>query len=397
MTSRFLLALGVGLLLSGCGADPAPPSGDGEAPGPDTAEQVDDGKADSVELRVRTGVTTLWVRKLATVDVGPTGPRVTIHARTSRNLASAFSWVPDDAFGTTSVVSARKLEVVLDEGHEINTLLSGLPILVNIDTTTGSPSHYTARFQLVPRLGSFHGSSALHPSTVVRPVYVRDEEDPLRYRGHVRGDDALSTLSVTGAMSVNPLSATEVDFDWTYEGLMAAGFPASNVITLSAAPLEKQAALDLKVLSLSMTTLDPYSVWPDPECKAEVSQCIAATAGADLGDCGSYHEVQVCGAQAAPSADVFAQDLSTHLVEWYAAHGADVAAMGGNTLELAQAAVSASKVSELSDPEDDPYAHDFSTTVVFSHPDVVFPGSDSVWFGAYDRQSGALLEVYDFN
>ncbi|MCA9592209.1 MAG: hypothetical protein KC776_02835 [Myxococcales bacterium] len=397
MANRILFALGLVLALSGCGADPAPAPVDSEAPGPDTAEQVDDGKADSVELRVRTGVTTLWVRKLATVDAGPAGPRVTIHARTSRNLASAFSWVPDDAFGTTNVVSARKLEVVLDEGHEINTLLSGMPILVNIDTTTGSPNHYTARFQLVPRLGSFHGSSALHPSTVVRPVYVRDEQNPLRYRGHVRGDDALSALSVSGAVSVNPVSTTEVDFDWTYESLMAAGFPAGNTITLAAEPLEKHAELELKVLSLSMTTLDPYSVWPDPECQAEVSQCIAATAGADLGDCGSYREVQVCGAQAAPSANVFAQDLSTHLVDWYAAHGADVAAMGGNSLAQAQAAVSASKVSELTDPEDDPYAHDFATTVVFSHPDVVFPGSDSVWFGAYDRQSGALLEVYDFN
>lgn len=31
-----------------------------------------------------------------------------------------------------------------------------------------------------------------------------------------------------------------------------------------------------------------------------------------------------------------------------------------------------------------------------AHPDVVFPGSDRVWFGAYDRESGELVEIQDF-
>jgi hypothetical protein len=53
-------------------------------------------------------------------------------------------------------------------------------------------------------------------------------------------------------------------------------------------------------------------------------------------------------------------------------------------------------MSEVEDSEDDPYGYDLSTTLVLSHTDAVFPGGDSVWFGAYDRETLALIEVYSF-
>ena len=98
-----------------------------------------------------------------------------------------------------------------------------------------------------------------------------------------------------------------------------------------------------------------------------------------------------------PDASTFAGDFAQHLVGWYAEHAADVAASGGNTLEQAQQAIDLGAVTELVDSSEDPYGHDLSTTQVFSHPDVVFPGSDNVWYGAYDRGTGELLEIYDFN
>jgi hypothetical protein len=70
--------------------------------------------------------------------------------------------------------------------------------------------------------------------------------------------------------------------------------------------------------------------------------------------------------------------------------------MGGASLADAQAAISVGGISEVLDGEDDPYGHDLSTTLVLSHPDVVFPGGDSVWFGAYDRETLSLLQVYTF-
>jgi hypothetical protein len=392
-------------LAAGCSAASVEPAGDDDAIGPDTAEQLDDGKSDSLELGVRAGVTTLWMRKLAFVDVGPDGqPRVTLRGRTSRDLASVHSWVPDDAFGTADTVSQRKFEVVLDDGHEINSLLSGLPISVAIETKTGSVRSYTARMRLVPRLASFSGSSALHPSTVVSPVFVRNPDNPLRYRGTLRSDKPLTALQVLSDEAGDPLvSAIDAErwrFDWTYDGLSLAAFPAGDTIRMrgesSTGPLEKSAKFELRVLSLAFTTKDPYLAWPEPACKPAVAQCIAETAGDDLGACGSYREVARCGDAAVSETAAFAADLSAHLVAWYATYGADVIGMGGNTLEQAQAAVSKDAAYELVDPEDDPYAHDFSTARVFAHPDVVFPGSDRIWYGAYDRASGELIQLYDF-
>jgi hypothetical protein len=100
---------------------------------------------------------------------------------------------------------------------------------------------------------------------------------------------------------------------------------------------------------------------------------------------------------AAPSLDeTFTEDLSRHLGEWYETYGADVAAAGGNDLLSAQEAISADLVELVTDTEDDPFGYDLTTTDLLAHPDVAFPGSDAVWFGAYDKATGELLEVARF-
>ncbi len=167
--------------------------------------------------------------------------------------------------------------------------------------------------------------------------------------------------------------------------------------TQASGVLTKKAELEARVLRVSMTTKDPSVAWPEKPCEADVLACVKATAGTDLGECGSYREVSRCIGQAVSHAEQFVSDFASHLIGYYATHGADIAAMGGNTLEQAQQTISLDAVHELTDPEEDPYAHDFETTIVLSHPDVVFPGSDIVWFGAYDRASGELIEIYDFN
>jgi hypothetical protein len=88
--------------------------------------------------------------------------------------------------------------------------------------------------------------------------------------------------------------------------------------------------------------------------------------------------------------------LAQALLGWYATHGADVEAMGGNTQAEAEGAIFVAAITEVQDAEDDPYGHDLSTTLVLSHPDVVFPGGDSAWFGAYQRETLALIDVYTF-
>jgi hypothetical protein len=393
--------------LVGCASETEAPTGqeDTSGVGPDTAEQLDDGKADSVELSVRTGVTTLWVDKIVAVGNANGQPVLTIAAHTSRNLASVSSWVPDDAFGEAKVVGPRSFTVTFTGGHEINTMLSDLPIFVDIQTKTGTPSKYTARLRLAARLARMSGSSSIKPSSVINPVYVRDEVNPLRYRGTAATTAPATAFSVLGEESSDPtvtsLSPTSWQFDWSYDNLALSAFPAGDFVTFEATTAngvkQKHAEFDMRVLSLAMTTKDASMVWPTPSCDPKVKSCVKATPGADLGACGSYREVQRCIYATDPDATTFAGDLTGHLVSWYAQHGADVASAGGNTLEQAQAAVSAGLVEEVTDPEGDPNAHDLSTTIVFSHPDVAYPGSDIRWFGAYDRGSGELLEIYDFN
>jgi hypothetical protein len=401
MIRRALVLLALGVL--GCAAETDSTSPQSEEMGPDTQEQLDDAKADSVELSVRTGVTTLWVDKLVKVGEANGQPTLTVSARTSRNLASVSSWVPDDAFGEAAIVGPRSFTVTFTGGHEINTMLSDLPIFVDIQTKTGTPNRYTARLRLASRLAHFSGSTAIKVSSVLSPVYVRDDVSPLRYRGTATA--TASAFAVLGGESSDPtVTATGGNgwqFDWTYDHLALSAFPSGDSVTFEATTSssikQKKADFEMRVLSLGMTTKDASSVWPTPDCKAAVKSCIQATPGDDLGACGTYREVQRCMYATDPDATTFASDLTWHLVSWYAAHGADVAAAGGNTLEQAQAAVSSSLVEEITDPEGDPNAHDLSTTIVFSHPDVAYPGSDIRWFGAYDRGSGELLEIYDFN
>jgi hypothetical protein len=215
----------------------------------------------------------------------------------------------------------------------------------------------------------------------------------------------LSSLAILSEEAADPalipLGANQWHFDWTYDALALAAFPRADGVSFEASSasgsLVKSARFEQRVLRIAMTTKDPYTLWPSPECDPEVAACMQATAGDDLGACGSYREVSRCDGMALPGPDRFASDLSDHLVGWYATHGADVAAAGGNTLEQAQQAIDAGSVTELTDPAEDPHGHDFADTIVLSHPDVAFPGSDNVWFGAYERASGTLLEIYDFN
>lgn len=93
----------------------------------------------------------------------------------------------------------------------------------------------------------------------------------------------------------------------------------------------------------------------------------------------------------------FVADLREHLVAHYMQYGDDIAMAGGNTLEEAQNAVTPVLVTELTDASEDPFGHDFAKFRVLSHPDVVFVGSDTVWFGAYARDTGVLVEIYSFN
>src|SRR5687768_8509167 len=100
------------------------------------------GKADAPELRVRAADMTLWVD--AAVRIGPRDGEVVVEllGRTSRNLTGAFAWVPDDRFGEAALIGPRSFAVRLRAGHELDSILSGLPLFVGLDVAGGAHPRY---------------------------------------------------------------------------------------------------------------------------------------------------------------------------------------------------------------------------------------------------------------
>jgi len=380
------------LLISACAVegDDAPEGEDGVG---DYDESVTDDKADGAELRARIDGLTVWVDPV----LQHTSAGWVIEGRASRNLESVFSFVPDDAFATAAITGARTFTVTFEPGHELNTLLSGLPILISVDPLTGANA--TAAVWAKPRLTNFAGSSRVYLNTTIAPVSVGNE---LVYRGGASTAVGWSNLAVWGDGGAGPQvvaqPARKYRVDWTYDALVAAQVVHASA-SKNGVTAEKTATLEVAVARLALTRLDPYEAWPR-ECEADVQACLDTLVGVDAGACGSYREVQSCGGvalAAAPSNATIVADLRAHLVGWYAAHGADVTAAGGNTLAAAQAAVDPSKLVKITSPDEDPEGHDLGTFHTYRHPDVTHPGSDIAWFVVYSRDTGELVSIYDFN
>ncbi|MCY1019665.1 hypothetical protein [Pyxidicoccus sp. MSG2] len=231
------------------------------------------------------------------------GERVLVlHATSNRYLESVFSFVPDDIFGETSIISERRLEVVLREGYELNTVLSGLPLFISVNTFTGSPERYFARIVIAPRFFDFRGSTSIWIDEEVDPVYVVQGNSNLLYRGHASVPGYTDWLTVTA-----PDGIPQVDgrpyfrLDWTYTKLHEAIDPHTVPLTFSAGSdngvaYQKTARLVARVTELSLTAGDPYEVWPSQECPPAVYTCIHAkpTGTTDFSSCGTYREVSRC-------------------------------------------------------------------------------------------------------
>ncbi|MCP3064825.1 hypothetical protein LXT21_39245 [Myxococcus sp. K38C18041901] len=225
-----------------------------------------------------------------------------LKATANRYLQYVFSFVPDDAFGTANIISERRFEVVLPVGHELNSILSGLPLFITVNTFTGTPTQYTARIEVYPRFFDFRGTSPVWIDEKVDPVYVKDPISSLVYRG--RADVLADGLLVTGPDGIPQVSRVDADsfkLDWSYAAVEQAMDPttiplAFNVIQGGQAVSQKTARLVPRVTSLALTTGDAYEVWPTPACELSVYDCIhSQPAGTlDFGLCGTYRQVSRC-------------------------------------------------------------------------------------------------------
>lgn len=312
------LAIGVGL--SACAAPASPDEEDVESldtaatSGPATALVATSGS----ETRVRAAGMSLWVETVSVPRRVGADVWITVRLRTSRSLESAMSFVPDDGFGDARLVSPRVVEIDLRGGHEINSILSGLPLFVHLRAKSGAVRDYEARLDLAPRFARFAGPGAVSIDRDIRPVLVKSAADDLRYRGRVTSSGATSMNVYTDDDSDPEVAAVGPGawrFDWTYSNLeLASDIPTDSVFfgaTTGASTKTKTAGIDLAVVKVGLTKDSAYDVWPPPACTPAVATCIQgkAAGATDFGDCGAYRQVKSCIQQLACEPQLYPRPL----------------------------------------------------------------------------------------
>jgi hypothetical protein len=259
--------------------------------------------AAATKISAAVGSLTLTFDTMSTFEDRAGGRALILHATANRYLKNVFSFVPDDAFGQANIISERRLEIVLYEGHEVNTLLSGLPLFLTVETFTGTPTLYTAQVKIEPQFYYFLGSTSIWIDEPVRPVYAVNGTDTLVYRGAADAlADQLTVTAPDGAPTVTRVDADSFRLDWLYPALYLAVDPHTTPLTFTAdlsgggGTVEKTARLVTRVVGLELTTDDPYAVWPTPECDPAVFACYndAPMGTTDFGSCGTYREVSRC-------------------------------------------------------------------------------------------------------
>lgn len=247
----------------------------------------------SGRVSVRAGVLTLTFAGAGRFETRDGERTFVVTGTASRNLEQIRSFVPDDAFGQTTLTGPRTFEIALRGGHEINSILSGLPLGLSIVTQNGSPSKYEAAVSLGARLVAADAPQ-LHLVPEVRPVFAGPEADPLRYRARLELTSTPTSVTVAGA-TVSRRSARRYDIDWTYGALAASfgGAPLKIAAKLPSGTSTLTANAALSVTRLGLTTKTLEQAWP-VTCQSSVRSCISRQRAPSLAECGSYRDVQQC-------------------------------------------------------------------------------------------------------
>lgn len=253
------------------------------------------------EIRVRADGLSLWVDASAVPSYSGSTLRLLIRGRTSANLKAARSFVPDDAFGTTSLVGPRSFEVLLRGGHEINTILSGLPLFLRLELSNGRVYHASLSLQ-----GSFvrySGDTDIAVSAALAPIYWKDDVTNLRYRGLATVDAPLLSVATTGGVdpTVKALGSGRFQLDWDYDRFAKVFDDPRDPVRFSARPatrmpLSGSANVEIGLTDVKLTTMDAETAWPTPSCVKSVYDCVKAQPAMtrDFGVCGRYREVARC-------------------------------------------------------------------------------------------------------
>jgi hypothetical protein len=387
--ARALSLMALAAILGACSAD-------------ETSEEGE--LTSSGEIEVKADGITLWLDPVAHPTVRFDQPEWRFDGRASKNLASVFSFSSDDEFGEAVQTSARKFQVFVD-ANQLAHLLAGYRLLLDVKAATGSVRQYSASIRVAPKLERAHGSSKITLRKTFSPFLFGRE---LRFRNQIGFVTSFTDSTASADEGLTPasdvFSGLSATMDWTAPALVELSRDPTSEIDVSATnaggSVTRSGGVDIGVSSFQLTTAAALTHWPDPQCASKTLECLKQLpAGAvDRSTCGAAIDVLPCLYQLPASADesTFSSDLAAYMSNYYGEHGADVAAAHGSSIGLAEGLCSASKVSVVANQADDPHAHDLTKFIVWKHPDVVYVGSDRAWFGAYDRATGTLESIYDF-
>ncbi|MFY2558645.1 hypothetical protein ACN469_13535 [Corallococcus terminator] len=292
---KLLVACWIVLGMSGC-------MDSHDEPAPEVELGVSEAEATATRIYATEASLELSFETMGTFETRNGVRSLILKATANRYLKRVFSFVPDDAFGTANIISERRFEVVLPVGHELNTVLSGLPLFITVETFTGTPTNYTAKIEVYPRFFDFRGTNAVWIDEKVDPVYVRNGADVLVYRG--RADVSAEALTVTAPDGVPVVAAVDADtyrLDWSYSTVEKAMDPTTLPLTFTVyqggqATEQKTARLVPRVTVLELTTGDAYETWPTPSCELAVYNCFHSQppGTTDFAACGTYRQVSRC-------------------------------------------------------------------------------------------------------
>jgi hypothetical protein len=239
--------------------------------------------------------------------------------RTDAPLAWAFSFVPDDAFGRTRLIDETTVAVTLMGDHEINTVLSGLPLALALSTKAVPQTVFEAAVTFTPT-AEVDGEGARVPSETAVPVYVGTQEplgreELLAYRVRLAFGRTPLSLHSSREGACGPLTVAESPRRWSayfsYDAMATALFSSARQTVLVAtyatpegATIEQRSAalllsFGVRVSDLRLTGRTIAEVWPDV-CDPVVQRCMQRTASRgsdDYSACGSFRQVLRCQRQ----------------------------------------------------------------------------------------------------
>jgi hypothetical protein len=265
------------------------------------AGSADDGAATEVdaELSSKSGALQVTVNPTLTVTPVGEGFRYTVSGTSNRDLDSIQSFVPDDVFGEALLTGKRSFTVSLNDDNELNSVLSGLRLLVSFGVH-GSKTSYTAGLLFTPRFAARAGSSRIGIDNAVDAIWYAGQ---LAYRGKLHLTVTPTAVNAWTDQDLGPrlaaVSPRVYTDDWSYAGLksgVTAGPLHFSIVDGAGKGWFRDADVQLVVSELALTTEDPYVHWPQPTCAASVQRCLDRLpyGSADTAACGHYGQVRRC-------------------------------------------------------------------------------------------------------